>query len=185
MSLNTGALVGVNAQTNGGRARNHGSDHRLRKAGQSADHACGNTACRAHAGAAADLVAHAHDVADDDVQKARGLHDADKEQNARHIGDHGVKARVDHLGDGHVGAAHDREARHQSRNRRADDSGDVDGSLARNHQEQRQHHDYLRNNGSCHFLVLWFCARHPQEGGVRVAESSCREWEPIDTRFSV
>ena len=88
--LNTGTLVGIDSETHGRRARNHSRNHRLRETGQSADDAGSNTACRAHARTAADLIADADDIANDDIHEARGLHDADEKQNARHVGNYGI-----------------------------------------------------------------------------------------------
>ena len=130
----TGALIGIHTETHRCRAGNHGRDHRLRKTGQSTDHAGGNTARGTHAGAAAEFIAHTDDIADDDVHKARGLHDADEKQNTRHIGNHRVQARNHHLGDGHVGRARNRKARHKRGNRCARNGGNVNRSFARNHQ---------------------------------------------------
>lgn len=158
VSLNTSALVGVNTKANSSRTRNDSRDNGLRETSQSADHTCSDTAGGANAGAAAELVADAHDVANDNVKEAGGLHDADEEQDARHVGDHRVQTGVNHLGNGHFGASHNGETGNQSRERCADDCGHVDRRFARNHQEQRQYHNHLRNYGSCHFSFLWFVA---------------------------
>ena len=89
--LNTGALIGIHAEADGGRPRNHGRNDGLREPRQRTDDACGNTARRADAGTAAQFIADTDDIANDHVHESRCLHDADKKQNTGHIRNHGIK----------------------------------------------------------------------------------------------
>ena len=94
VSLDTSDFIRINTQTNGSRARDHSGNHRLRETGQGANHAASNTACGTNPDATAEFVTNANHVANDDIKKARGLHDADEDQNTGHIGNHRVQTRV-------------------------------------------------------------------------------------------
>lgn len=86
----TGRLVGTYPQTHSCRTTNHGRDHRLRKARQGTYHTGSHTTRTGYTDTAAPFIAETNDIANDHVQKTRGLHNADKEQDTRHIGNHWI-----------------------------------------------------------------------------------------------